>query len=101
MFLAHNAVKSSRTHACKAIFTVCERTIHAGSSIKAEAKGTWSSNCKEINIKKPERTLANDVDVYLELYEDEQFCMAIVEIIGICYSNYNWTLLIVNGVCYN
>lgn len=79
MFLAHNAGKSSRTHACKAIFTVCERTIHAGSSVKAEAKGTWSSNCKEIKIKKTEQTLAIDIDVYLELYEGEQFCMAIVE----------------------
>jgi len=66
MFLAQDAVKSSQTHTCKAIFTVCERPIHAGSSIKAEAKGTWSSNCEKINMKnqrKPWRLILTDTEI--------------------------------------
>ena len=61
MFLAHDAVKSWQTHTCKPIFTVCERPIHTGSSIKAEIKGTWSSNCEEISFKKPDETFEIDI----------------------------------------
>jgi len=68
MFLAHDAVKSRQTHTCKAIFTVCERPIHAGSSIKAEAKGTWSSNCEKIDIKKTRGNFGGINEyIYLEI----------------------------------
>lgn len=65
MFLAHDAVKSRQTHTCKAIFTVCERPIHAGSSIKAEVKGAWSSNCEKIDIKKNQGKLWRYKRIYL------------------------------------